>query len=63
LPKKQIHRLNCERLRSTFYQKLPHISLNSAAAKREFFVAPFLLELLDYIELQIEVEYPINIKG
>jgi hypothetical protein len=61
LPKKQINNLNCEKLKETFYKKLPHISLNSETAKREFFVSPLLLELLDYIEIEIDVEYPINV--
>ena len=48
-----------ERLRNIFYKKLPHISLNSETAKREVFVAPLLLELLDYIEIDIDIEYPL----
>ncbi len=61
LPKKHLKNLNCEKLRDTFYKKLPHISLNSEAAKREFFVSPLLLELLDYINIEIDVEYTVNI--
>ncbi|OQW93826.1 MAG: hypothetical protein BWK79_09145, partial [Beggiatoa sp. IS2] len=61
LPKKNIAHLNLEKLRATFYKKLPHISLNSEASKREFFISPLLLELLDYIEIDIEVEYPIYV--
>ena len=61
LPKKHISHLNCEKLRETFYKKLPHISLNSEAAKREFFVSPLLLELLDYINIDIDVEYTLNV--
>lgn len=61
LPKKQHKPFDCERLKSTFYKKLPHISLNSEAAKREFFVSPLLLELLDYIDMEIDVEYTLNV--
>ncbi len=53
--------LNVEKLTDTFYKKLPHITLNSEAAKREFFISPLLFELLDYIDIDIDVEYPINI--
>ncbi len=49
-----------ERLRQTFYKKLPHISLNSETAKREVLIAPVLLELLDYVEMEIDIEYPLN---
>jgi len=53
--------LNVEKLTETFYKKLPHVTLNSEAAKREFFISPLLFELLDYIDIDIDVEYPINI--
>lgn len=49
-----------DRLRQTYRQKLPFISLTSEAAKREFYIAPLLLELLDYIRAEIDVEYPID---
>jgi len=61
LPRKSTDKPNLDKLRAIFYKKLPHISLNSEAAKREFFVSPLLLELLDYIDLQIDVEYLINV--
>lgn len=48
-------------LRTTFYRKLPFISLNSEAAKREFYIAPVLLELLDYVEFSIDLEYSIEV--
>jgi hypothetical protein len=50
-----------EKLKKTFYQKLPHISLTSEAAKREFLISPLFFELLDYIEVDIDIEYPIHI--
>ncbi len=61
LPQKLLEPPNLDKLRAVFYKKLPHISLNSESAKREFFVSPLLLELLDYIDLQIDVEYPVNV--
>ena len=61
LPQKDVSHLNFERLTQTFYKKLPHISLNSEAAKREFFISPLLLELLDYADFDIDVEYPVKI--
>ena len=48
-------------LRQQFYQKLPSISLNSEAAKREFLVSPLIFELLDYVDFSVDVEYPLNI--
>ena len=61
LPKREVNHLSLDKLRETFYKKLPHISLNSEAAKREFFVSPLLLELLDYIEVDIDIEYPLKV--
>ena len=61
LPGKQVENLNLDRLRSTFYRKLPRISLNSEVAKREFLISPLLLELLEYVEMDIDVEYPLHV--
>jgi len=52
-----------EKLKNTFYKKMPHISLNSETAKREMLVAPVLLELLDFIEIDIDIEYPLNVSN
>ena len=52
-----------EKLKNNFYKKLPHISLNSETAKREVLVAPVLLELLDFIEIDIDIEYPLNVSN
>jgi len=49
-----------DRLRQTYITKLPFISLSSEMAKREFYIAPLLFELLDYIKAKIDVEYPID---
>ncbi len=48
-------------LKTTFYKKLPRISLTSEAAKREVLVAPILLELMDYIDLNLDIEYPVYV--
>jgi hypothetical protein len=61
LPQKIIVNPHFETLRNLYYKKLPHISLNSEMAKREFFISPLLLELLDYIDVDIDVEYMINV--
>jgi|SRR3990172_4866524 len=61
LPKSPVSVGTLDKLRDTFYRKLPHISLTSEAAKREFLIAPLLFELLDYTNIDIDVEYPISI--
>ena len=49
------------RLKEAFYRKLPHIALTSETARREVLVAPVLLELLDYLVLKIDIEYPVYV--
>nr|VFJ94096.1 MAG: hypothetical protein BECKH772A_GA0070896_100664 [Candidatus Kentron sp. H]VFJ95423.1 MAG: hypothetical protein BECKH772B_GA0070898_100763 [Candidatus Kentron sp. H]VFK01514.1 MAG: hypothetical protein BECKH772C_GA0070978_100684 [Candidatus Kentron sp. H] len=49
-----------DRLRNAYIRKLPHIVLSSEAARREFYVSPFLLEMLDWIDAKIHVEYRLD---
>ena len=48
-------------LRERFYNILPKISLNSEIAKRDFMIAPLLLEVISYVDAKINVEYLIEI--
>jgi hypothetical protein len=50
-----------DQLRAMFYKKLPHVSLTSETAKREVLIAPILLGLLDYLDLKIDIEYPVYV--
>lgn len=61
LPRNTLTGGTLTRLQDIFYKKLPHISLTSEAAKREMLVAPILLELLDYIDMEIDIEYPLYV--
>ncbi len=61
LPRVEIKNGSLDKLKETFYKKLPHISLTSETAKREFLVSPIFFELLDYAEFEIDVEYPIAV--
>jgi hypothetical protein len=60
LPESRKEIKSLTRLRDTYTHKLPFISLASEAAKREFYISPLLLELLDYIQAEIDVEYPLD---
>jgi hypothetical protein len=61
LPQLAQNNFSIEQLKKTYQNKLPLISLNSEIAKREFYIAPLLLELLDYIKAEINVEYTLNV--
>jgi len=60
LPKSSRQISSLDTLRQTYVTKLPFISLTSEAAKREFYISPLLLELLNYIHAEINVEYPLD---
>jgi len=49
------------RLKEAFYKRLPHISLTSETARRAVLVDPVLLELFDYVEINMDIEYPIYV--
>ncbi len=48
-------------LRNRLEESLPHLSLTSEIARREFLIAPVLLELIHYTHTKIKVEYPLEI--
>lgn len=48
-------------LKARLTRNLPYISLTNEAAKREFLIAPILLELVDYTHAKIKVEFPLTI--
>jgi hypothetical protein len=48
-------------LQDTFYTVLPKISLNSEMAKREFLVAPLLLEIARTSNITINIEYSLDV--
>lgn len=48
-------------LQDTFYTVLPKISLNSEMAKREFLVAPLLLEIARTSNISINIEYSLDV--
>ncbi|OCQ96696.1 hypothetical protein AMR42_02705 [Limnothrix sp. PR1529] len=48
-------------LKSRILESLPRISLNSEMARREFLIAPVLMEVLHYTEATLNVEYPIAV--
>ncbi|MDD5228179.1 MAG: hypothetical protein PHD53_05190, partial [Methylococcales bacterium] len=46
-----------QRLNELYYAIIPKINLNSELAKREFLIAPLLIELTRHAEIKIDVEY------
>lgn len=60
LPRRDRTFSHLSQLRDTYTRKLPLISLTSEAAKREFYISPLLLALLEYIQSEIDVDYPVD---
>jgi len=48
-------------LKEKIYKRLPHVSLNSETARREMLIAPIFIELIDYLEIDLEIEYPVYV--
>jgi hypothetical protein len=55
----ELDRLNA--LRSHLEESLPYLSLTSEVARREFLIAPVLLDVVHYAHVKIKVEFPLKI--
>nr|VFK08961.1 MAG: hypothetical protein BECKLPF1236A_GA0070988_1002214 [Candidatus Kentron sp. LPFa]VFK27461.1 MAG: hypothetical protein BECKLPF1236C_GA0070990_100478 [Candidatus Kentron sp. LPFa] len=55
------HSEDVKRLQDTFYTILSKITTDSEIAKREFLIAPILIEIARITDARINVEYPIEI--
>ena len=57
---------NLERLtdlKNRIEESLPYISLTSETARREFLIAPVIMELIHYTHAKVRVEYGLNINN
>nr|VFK22391.1 MAG: hypothetical protein BECKMB1821G_GA0114241_100210 [Candidatus Kentron sp. MB]VFK28762.1 MAG: hypothetical protein BECKMB1821I_GA0114274_100711 [Candidatus Kentron sp. MB]VFK74081.1 MAG: hypothetical protein BECKMB1821H_GA0114242_100110 [Candidatus Kentron sp. MB] len=62
LPKsKNYNPEDIRKLRDTFYIILPRITINSEIARREFLIAPILIEVAKITDSRINVEHPLEI--
>lgn len=48
-------------LKTRIQESLPYISLTSEAARREFLIAPVLMDVLHYTRAQLRIEYPLTV--
>jgi hypothetical protein len=48
-------------LKARLEEALPYVSLTSEAARREFLIAPVLLEVIHYTHAKIRVEFPLEV--
>ncbi|MGB0562759.1 MAG: hypothetical protein ACPGVO_13290 [Spirulinaceae cyanobacterium] len=61
LPKADSDRLDISALAHRIETFLPHISLTSEMARREFLIAPLLMDLVSFIPLKVKVGYWVNV--
>ena len=50
-------------LKARLEESLPYISLTSETARREFLIAPVIMELIHYTHAKVKVEYALNINN
>ncbi|WP_089721287.1 hypothetical protein [Candidatus Entotheonella palauensis] len=50
-------------LRNRIEESLPYVSLNNELARREFLIAPVLLEVVHYTQAKIRTEFPISVSA
>jgi hypothetical protein len=60
-PQGKIVEERTEQLKQRIRENLPLISLNNETAKREFLIAPVLMEVLHYTRSKLKTEFPINV--
>lgn len=62
LPQAEIAPGTFDQMKADFVRRIKNVSLTSEAAKREFFVAPIMWRLIDYIDdLKVNIELPIHV--
>ncbi|NJM72355.1 MAG: hypothetical protein HC862_20500 [Scytonema sp. RU_4_4] len=61
LPKSERTLERLENLKARLEESLPYVSLTSETARREFLIAPVLMELIHYTQVRVKVEYPLII--
>jgi hypothetical protein len=59
LPGVEIPEERLNDLKSRLEESLPYLSLNNETARREFLIAPILLEVVHYTHARIKVEFPL----
>ena len=61
LPQTEVKLERLGELKSRIEESLPYISLTSETARREFLIAPVIMELIHYTHAKVKVEYALNI--
>ncbi len=63
LPKTTKELVKISELKQKIKRILPFIRLNNETARREMLVSPLLLEIVDYCNCQLRIEYPLKVNN
>ncbi|MCP4660199.1 MAG: hypothetical protein GY856_32765 [bacterium] len=61
LPHKELDREALAAMKSRMEQDLPFVSLTSETARREFLIAPVIMEAVHHTHAHVQVEYPLEV--
>jgi hypothetical protein len=61
LPRTSMTLDRLQELKSRIEESLPYLSLTSETARREFLIAPILMDVIHYTHAKIKVEYPVEV--
>jgi hypothetical protein len=61
LPRCEGELIGLDLFKSRLIESLPYVSLTSEIARREFLIAPVILELIHYTKAKVRVEYSLTI--
>ncbi len=61
LPQSSLALTRLEDIKLRLEENLPYISMTSEAARREFLLAPVLMEVVHYTHTQVRVEFPLTV--
>ncbi len=61
LPHKELDADRLVQVRRQIERVFPHVSLSNEVARREFLIAPVLMEAADQVDAKIRVEFPLEI--
>ena len=62
LPRKSLENGRVRDLKRRLEEAFPHVSLTSEAARREFLIAPVLMEAAHFADARIQVEFPLEVE-
>src|SRR4051812_31659512 len=61
LPRAMINEQRVGELTTRIEESLPYINLTNETARREFLIAPVLLEVVHYTKARVRVEFPLKV--